>query len=80
MQHNFIVIQFFIQMLTLKKQLRWKLIRKFIGQERHSISQGNNTSITIDCNDNFNVLADTHLSTLHVDHLLFQEILMLEVV
>ena len=40
---------------------------------------GNSTSITIDCNDNFNVYADT-LITLHVDRLVFQETLTLEVV
>ena len=39
MQHNFIVPQRFIQMLTLKKQSGWKLTRKSIGRGRHSISQ-----------------------------------------
>ena len=61
MQHNFIVPQRFIQTLTLKNQSGWKLTRKSIGRGRRSIS-GNSSSITIDCNDNFNVHADTLIS------------------
>ena len=78
MQHNFIVIQFFIQMLTLKKQLRWKLIRKSIGRERHSISQVTTRQLRLIVMIILTYLL-THLSALHVDHL-FSETLMLEVV
>ena len=70
----------FYSNVNVKEAIRMETDKKiyWTGTTTQYIS-GNSTSITIDCNDNFNVYADT-LMILHVDHLLFQETLTLEVV
>ena len=70
-QINFIVAQRFIQTSTLKKHSKWRLIKKSIGHGSTQYISGNSSSITIDCNDNFNGVCGYTYQALHVDHLLF---------